>query len=507
MHTPSPNAKALLSLVAAASTALVAAAPCDIYEAAGNPCIAAHGTTRALYNTYSGPLYQVTRDSDGRTRDIPPLSPGDVANAAMQDAFCEGTTCLISKIYDQSGHNNHLTQAPPGGAARGQDKDGYDFLTSAIGAPVKLHGRKAYGVFIFPGSGYRNNNATETAIGDEAQGMYAVMDGTHWNVGCCFDYGNAEPSSLDTGNGHMETIYFGGGDGSGRGTGEGPGPWIMADLENGLFSGFDRYKNVADKSMPFRFVTGIVKGKPGTWAIRGGNGARGDLKTFYDGKRPEGGYDPMQKEGAIILGIGGDNSNWAQGTFYEGVMTKGYPSDETEDKVQADIVSQQYGATTLNSGPKLLVDSSVSFRVTTPGYDTRYIAHTGDRVNTQEVSSSSSDALKQAASWTVRRGLGNRECYSFESKDQPGAFIRHSNYELHLNLNDGTKLFGEDATFCGLAGLNGQGNSIRSWSYPTRYWRHYGAEGFIASNGGPKQFDSKTSFNDDVSYAVGDAFA
>ena len=36
----------------------------------------------------------------------------------------------------------------------------------------------------------------------------------------------------------------------------------------------------------------------------------------------------MHKEGAIILGIGGDNSKGSAGTFYEGVMTSGYPSAE-----------------------------------------------------------------------------------------------------------------------------------------------------------------------------------
>ena len=54
------------------------------------------------------------------------------------------------------------------------------------------------------------------------------------------------------------------------------------------------------------------------------------------------GYNPMHKEGAIILGIGGDNSKGAQGTFYEGVMTSGYPSDATENSVQANIVAAAY---------------------------------------------------------------------------------------------------------------------------------------------------------------------
>ncbi len=46
------------------------------------------------------------------------------------------------------------------------------------------------------------------------------------------------------------------------------------------------------------------------------------MSTYYSGQRPDG-YYPMNKEGAIILGIGGDNSNSGQGTFYEGVMTSG----------------------------------------------------------------------------------------------------------------------------------------------------------------------------------------
>jgi hypothetical protein len=48
-------------------------------------------------------------------------------------------------------------------------------------------------------------------------------------------------------------------------------------------------------------------------------------------------------QGAIILGIGGDNSRKAIGTFYEGVMTTGYSSDATDDAVHANIVAAGYG--------------------------------------------------------------------------------------------------------------------------------------------------------------------
>ena len=55
---------------------------------------------------------------------------------------------------------------------------------------------------------------------------------------------------------------------------------------------------------------------PGHWAIKGGDATQGALKVYWDGKRAAG-YAPMKKQGAIILGIGGDNSDGAVGTSCE----------------------------------------------------------------------------------------------------------------------------------------------------------------------------------------------
>ncbi|KAK4506316.1 hypothetical protein PRZ48_000046 [Zasmidium cellare] len=501
-----PSSRSALRPIAAlvATAVSVAAGPCDIYASGNTPCVAAHSTTRSLYNAYSGPLYQLKRTSDGSTTDIQALSAGGVANAAAQDSFCGNTTCLISIIYDQSGRKNHLTQAPPGGAASGPQPGGYDDLAGATGAPVTLNGQKAYGVFVSPGTGYRNDGTNGIATGDQPEGMYAVLDGTHYNDACCFDYGNAETNNKDTGNGHMEAIYYG--TCTIWGTGAGNGPWLMADLENGLFSGSNPGQNTADPTITNRFQTTIVKGEPHQWALRGASAASGSLSTYYSGARPSNGYDPMSKEGAIILGIGGDNSNGAQGTFYEGVMTTGYPSDATENSVQANIAAAKYAVASLTSGPAVTVGSSISFRATTPGYDTRYLAHNGSAVNTQVVTSSSGTALKKAASWTVRTGLDNSGCVSFESNDAPGSYIRHNNFVLYVQAGDGSKQFNEDATFCPQAGLT-QGNSIRSWNYPTRFFRHFANNGYIASDGGPHDFDNANSFNNDVSWVIGKSFA
>ncbi|RMZ72343.1 fungal alpha-L-arabinofuranosidase [Pyrenophora seminiperda CCB06] len=304
----------------------------------------------------------------------------------------------------------------------------------------------------------------------------------------------------------MEAIYFG--DNTVWGSGAGSGPWVMADLENGLFSGSNAKNNAGDPTVTSRFLTAAVKGGANKWAIRGGNAASGSLSTYYNGARPSAnGYNPMSKEGAIILGIGGDNSIGAQGTFYEGVMTSGYPTDATENAVQQNVVEAKYATTSMTSGPAMTVGSSVSFRATTSGYTDRYLTHSGATVNTQVVSSSSTALLKRQASWTVRAGLANSACFSFESKDTSGSYIRHYNFVLQVQASDGSKAFKEDATFCPQAGLSGQYNSIAAWGYPTRLMRHFNNVGYIASNGGVHNFDGAASFNADVTWNVGSSLA
>src|SRR3954470_19785428 len=49
--------------------------PCDVYAAAQTPCVAAHSSTRALFAAYNGPLYQIMRQSDGKTIDIGVVRP------------------------------------------------------------------------------------------------------------------------------------------------------------------------------------------------------------------------------------------------------------------------------------------------------------------------------------------------------------------------------------------------------------------------------------------------
>ena len=317
--------------------------PCDIYAAAGTPCVAAHSTTRALFGAYAGTLYQVRRASDKTTKDIPVIASGGYADASVQDAFCSGTTCTISEIFDQTANGNHLVKAPPGGWLNNGGLE-----ANATAAKIKLNGHTVYGVYTTSNFdndvgavGYRNDKTKGVATGDMPEAMYMVADGKHYNQYCCFDYGNAETTDHDDGSATMEAVYFGNSTQWGRGSGS--GPWVMADLENGVFAGGSTAAPATNTSLSAAFVTVVLKGPSGNhFGLKGGDAQTGKLESKYDGARPAG-YSPQKKEGAIILGIGGDNSHTGEGTFFEGCITSGAPPDAVDDAIQANIVAAGYG--------------------------------------------------------------------------------------------------------------------------------------------------------------------
>jgi len=333
-----------LGTVAAVGAAPASAAslPCDIYAADGTSCVAAHSTVRALFAAYDGPLYQVTRSSDGTSTDVYPTSTGGYANAATQTSFCAGTYCDISEIFDQSGHGNNLTIGPAGGNGAA------DVGANAAALPVLAGGHLVYGVYVTPGTGYRDDSTSDIPTGADPQDAYMVTNGNHVDGGCCFDYGNAETNNDDNGNGHMDAVNFGTECWFSPCTGS--GPWVQADLENGLFSGGNG-NNPSNDGNSTAFVTALLKNNgTTTYAIKGGNADSGTLTTWYNGALPTtSGYAPMHQEGAIILGTGGDNSNSSVGSFYEGVIASGYPSDATDNLVQANVVSVGYAAPALGT--------------------------------------------------------------------------------------------------------------------------------------------------------------
>lgn len=364
-----------LSLMIGAS----ATGPCDILAAAGNPCIAAHSTVRALYAAYGGPLYAVKNNHSGKVANVSALNPGGFADIKGHEAVCpaEGD-CIIQYVFDQAGNGNHLhvrDDRDIGGVEHfGVDASKHKIYAGNDHTPV-------YGMYFDPGHGYIANKTKNVVTGNDPETIYAVMTGMRWGGTCCFDYGNSETTRKDDGSGTMEAIYIGSAEwhhnNSGykqpgcnggserpklcsRGSSENCcGPWVGADLEAGMYYGGGlNGTNLQNKPLQHDFVSLMLKGRTDGFALKGGDATNGQFTTMYDGPRPirpnqkgkkNHGYQPMKKEGGIILGTGGDESNGNQGNFYEGFMATGATSDATDQAVQANIVAVGYKMATMQA--------------------------------------------------------------------------------------------------------------------------------------------------------------
>ena len=292
-RTLSPNPSRVLAAVALAAAALAG------YAVDGRPGAGGvAGSVRHLrggrhpvrgralddpgpVRAYNGNLYQVRRSSDNATLNI-----GVTQRRRLRERRRAG---LVLRRHDLR-HHGHLRpvrarqqphrRRPAGGAAGGPTAS----PTRPPRRPRSTATRPTASTSP-PGTGYRDDATNGIATGDNPESEYAIFDGTHYNGGCCFDYGNAETNNNDDGNGTMEAIYFGNIKVWGYGTGN--GPWIMADMENGLYSGVNAGYNANDPTTNYRYTTAMIEGGANQWAILGGNAQSGGLSTDYSGARPE----------------------------------------------------------------------------------------------------------------------------------------------------------------------------------------------------------------------------
>lgn len=155
------------------------------------------------------------------------------------------------------------------------------------------------------------------------------------------------------------------------------------------------------------------------------------------------------------------------------------------------------------SGADLAVGQARTFRVTTPGYTDRVLRHRDGLARTDVIDANSSLTDRQDASFVIRAGLAESSCYSLESVNFPGQYLRHSNYRLQKASNDGTDTFLRDATFCAQPPrAGGSGNvSLQSINYPTYYVRHASELVYIATVGGANPWDGGDSYDADTTWA------
>ncbi len=124
-------------------------------------------------------------------------------------------------------------------------------------------------------------------------------------------------------------------------------------------------------------------------------------------------------------------------------------------------------STSTPSAVTLRVGSTVDLPLADrPGYRVRHRNFLG-RIDAIGAASSALD--RADSTFTVRAGLGNSGCVSFESVNFPGYFIRHQNFEIKLTRQDRSDLFARDATFCPVTIRSGAALTLRSINYPKRF--------------------------------------
>jgi hypothetical protein len=276
----------------------------------------------------------------GTTKDIGITADG-FADTATQDTFCSGSTCTFSILYDQSGNGNNLMRGSPGPTGNGTRSGDDDYESSATTGKLTVGGHEVYSLYMNEYEGYRTALGVvgkNVPTGNTAQGIYELADGTHFGTACCWDFGNVSPTP--TVYVTMNTLFFGKGF---WGSGAGNGPWFMGDFEGGVWaggSGASSVQNTMNPSMAVPFALGVLHTTSGMYALRmADTQSATDLTTAYSGASPK----SWGNAGGIGLGIGGDNSNNSWGTFYEGAVTAGAPSNATDLAVLKNIQAAGYG--------------------------------------------------------------------------------------------------------------------------------------------------------------------
>jgi len=289
--------------------------------------------------------------SGGQTHDIAATADG-FGDAAAVDAVCTGTTCTVSLLYDQSGRGNHLPVAKRGLSNGGATAAMDDFETViSTQAQLMVGGHRVYSLYMAARQGYRLTRAgAGVPLGRASQGLYMLADGTHSGTACCWDFGNVTPDPTQYG--VMNTLFFGVAF-WGRGDVPNTGPWFMADFEAGVWAGGTRAgdpgwgelngehpPNPNNPSLKVKFALGFLKTDMNNWSLRMANVQTATaVTTAYAGGLPK----QMNNLGAIVIGVGGDNSNNSWGTFYEGAVLAGFPSDAAELAVMQNVKALGYG--------------------------------------------------------------------------------------------------------------------------------------------------------------------
>ena len=155
----------------------------------------------------------------------------------------------------------------------------------------------------------------------------------------------------------------------------------------------------------------------------------------------------------------------------------------------------------------LPVGSRRSLQVTTPGHTDRYLRHMNSLAYTEVVNAGSSALLKNDATYTVRAGLAGSGCYSFESVNFPGQYLRHQASRVRNSPDDGSALMRADATWCARTGLTGGGVSLESYNFRGSYLRHYNSEVWLSNGAGGAAYNAPGLWTADSTWNIATPWA
>ena len=175
---------------------------------------------------------------------------------------------------------------------------------------------------------------------------------------------------------------------------------------------------------------------------------------------------------------------------------------DNTDLMRADTSWQLLPGGWWHSSVLLNANQYSSVRVLTPGFDNRYLRHLNALAYTEIVTAGSDTTLKQDATWQLKPGLADPTCYSFESRNFPGEYLRHSGSRVSRAPQQDSDLYRHDATFCTRSSSAGTGVRFAAFNLPARYLRHYNTEIWIADGLGSESWNTSYSYDNDTRWSV-----
>jgi hypothetical protein len=127
-------------------------------------------------------------------------------------------------------------------------------------------------------------------------------------------------------------------------------------------------------------------------------------------------------------------------------------------------------------------------------YPALYVVVRSDNLGyVDQITSSTTTAVKQSATFTVVPGLADAKCYSF--RDSAGRYLHHWDSRVRFAADNGEEMFEKDATYCTRPGSATGSVRLESYNYPGRYLRHYNYELRLDLNESTDTFRADSSFS------------